>query len=67
MKDVYYSPDTTDQASLLDQVTNIKKTVHQKTFFSRSYWIGGVDLTLPISREMISGKLFSLRHSCDEG
>ncbi len=54
MKDVYYSPDEQAQASLLDQVTNIKedRTAEDLLFQVLLDW--GVDLTLPIVRERIS-------------
>lgn len=56
MQDVYYTPDQTDQASLLDGVDNIKagRTAEDLLFQVLTDW--GVDLTLPISSETILGK-----------
>lgn len=56
MKDVYYSPDTAEQANLLDQIGNIKpdRTAEDLLFQVLLDW--GVDLSLPIIRETISGK-----------
>ena len=56
MKDVYYSPDKVEQASLLDAVTHIKedRTAEDLLFQVLVDW--GIDLTLPIVKENISGK-----------
>jgi len=56
MADVFYAPDDTDQAGLLDLVDNIKpdRTPEDLLFQVLLDW--GVDLTLPISRETIMGK-----------
>lgn len=56
MQDVYYTPDETEQRSLLDAVDNIKpgRTAEDLLFQVLVDW--GVDLTLPISSEMIQGK-----------
>ena len=56
MQDVYYTPDQTDQQSLLDAVDNIKpeRTAEDLLFQVLVDW--GVDLTLPISIETIQGK-----------
>lgn len=56
MQDVYYTPDQTDQKSLLDAVDNIKpdRTSEDLLFQVLVDW--GVDLTLPISSETIQGK-----------
>ena len=53
MKDVYYTPDQTEQANLLDQITNIKedRTAEDLLFQVMLDW--GVDLSLPIVREKI--------------
>lgn len=56
MKDVYYSPDTADQQSLLDQVTNIKEDRTPEDLLFQVLLDWGVDLSLPIVRETISGK-----------
>jgi len=56
MQDVYYTPDQTDQQSLLDAVDNIKpdRTAEDLLFQVLVDW--GVDLTLPIRSETIQGK-----------
>jgi adenine-specific DNA-methyltransferase len=56
MADVYYTPDATTQADLLARVDNIKpdRTPEDLLFQVLLDW--GVDLTLPITREMIHGK-----------
>jgi len=56
MADVFYAPDDTDQAGLLDLVDNIKpdRTPEDLLFQVLLDW--GVDLTLPISRETIMDK-----------
>lgn len=56
MKDVYYSPDEQVQANLLDQITNVKddRTSEDLLFQVLLGW--GVDLALPITREMVKGK-----------
>ncbi|MBK7706573.1 MAG: hypothetical protein IPJ30_12550 [Acidobacteria bacterium] len=56
MKDVYYSPDNVEQASLLDAVTHIKedRTAEDLLFQVLVDW--GVDLSLPIAAETILGK-----------
>ena len=56
MKDVYYSPDTADQQSLLDQVTNIKEDRTPEDLLFQVLLDWGVDLTLPITKETIAGK-----------
>ena len=56
MKDVYYSPDTADQRSLLDQVTNIKEDRTPEDLLFQVLLDWGVDLTLPIAKETIAGK-----------
>lgn len=56
MKDVYYSPDSTDQLNLLDQVTNIKEDRSAEDLLFQVLLDWGVDLTLPISRETIADK-----------
>jgi adenine-specific DNA-methyltransferase len=56
MADVYYRPDETTQADLLDRVDNIKpdRTAEDLLFQVLLDW--GVDLTLPIRRETVQGK-----------
>ena len=56
MANVFYAPDDTDQAGLLDLVDNIKpdRTPEDLLFQVLLDW--GVDLTLPISRETMMGK-----------
>ena len=56
MADVYYTPDATTQADLLTRVDNIKpdRTPEDLLFQVLLDW--GVDLTLPITRETVSGK-----------
>jgi adenine-specific DNA-methyltransferase len=56
MKDVYYSPDTADQQSLLDQVTNIKEDRTPEDLLFQVLLDWGVDLALPISKETVSEK-----------
>jgi adenine-specific DNA-methyltransferase len=56
MADVYYTPDATTQADLLARVDNIKpdRTPEDLLFQVLLDW--GVDLTLPITREVLHGK-----------
>lgn len=56
MKDVYYSPDGVKQDDLFDQIDNIKedRTPNDLLFQVLLDW--GVDLSLPITEETISGK-----------
>ncbi len=56
MKDIYFTPDTVDRASLFDTVDHIKedRTPEDLLFGVLVDW--GVDLTLPIRRETIHGK-----------
>jgi adenine-specific DNA-methyltransferase len=56
MADVYYTPDATTQADLLTRVDNIKpdRTPEDLLFQVLLDW--GVDLTLPITREVLDGK-----------
>lgn len=56
MQDVYYRPDQIDQKDLLTAVDNIKpdRTPEDLLFQVLVDW--GVDLTLPIRREMIQGR-----------
>ena len=56
MKDVYYRPDELMQSDLLEMVDNVKegRTAEDLLFQVLVDW--GVDLTLPIRREMVQGK-----------
>jgi adenine-specific DNA-methyltransferase len=56
MKDVYYTPDAVQQDDLADQVDNIRegRTAEDLLFQVLLDW--GVDLTLPITQEIIAGK-----------
>jgi adenine-specific DNA-methyltransferase len=56
MQDVYYRPDEVEQAGLLDTVDNIRpdRTAEDLLFQVLVDW--GVDLTLPIRREIVQGK-----------
>jgi adenine-specific DNA-methyltransferase len=56
MKDVYYRPDELKQSDLLDMVDNVKegRTAEDLLFQVLVDW--GVDLSLPIRREMVQGK-----------
>ncbi len=56
MKDIYFTPDAVDRASLFDTVDHIKedRTPEDLLFGVLVDW--GVDLTLPIRRESIHGK-----------
>jgi adenine-specific DNA-methyltransferase len=56
MKDVYYTPDETTQAGLLDAVDNIKPDRSGEDLLFQVLLDWGVDLTLPIMRETIQGK-----------
>ncbi len=53
MKDVYYCPDEQAQASLLDQVTNVKEDRTSEDLLFQVLLDWGVDLSLPIVREKI--------------
>ena len=57
MKDVYYAPGELTQGSLLDAVEHIKpdRTAEDLLFQVMLDW--GVDLSLPIAREEIDGKI----------
>ncbi|MFY0681491.1 MAG: site-specific DNA-methyltransferase [Thalassovita sp.] len=56
LSDVFYTPDQTNQANLLDSIDNVKpdRTSEDLLFQVLIDW--GVDLTLPISFETIQGK-----------
>ena len=57
MEDVYYRPDEVKQADLLTAVDNVKpnRTAEDLLFQVLVDW--GVDLTLPIRRETVQGKI----------
>ena len=56
MADVFYSPDNTAQAGLLDLIDNIKPDRKPEDLLFQVLIDWGVDLTLPIRRETIHGK-----------
>ena len=56
MKDVYYTPDAVDQPSLLGDVDNTKEGRTGEDLLFQVLMDWGVDLTLPITAEPISGK-----------
>ncbi len=56
MADVYYTPDATTQADLLARVDNIKPNRSAEDLLFQVLLDWGVDLTLPITREVIAGK-----------
>jgi adenine-specific DNA-methyltransferase len=56
MADVYYTPDATTQADLLTRVDNIKPDRSPEDLLFQVLLDWGVDLTLPITREVIEGK-----------
>lgn len=55
-KDIYYQPDTTNRADLLDQVDNIREDRTPEDLLFQVMLDWGVDLGLPISSEVIAGK-----------
>ena len=56
MQDVYYKPDQTNQANLLDMVDNIKPDRSSEDLLFQILVDWGVDLTLPITSDLIQGK-----------
>lgn len=56
MKDVYYRPDELKQGDLLDMVDNVKEDRTPEDLLFQVLVDWGVDLTLPIRREMVQGK-----------
>jgi len=56
MADVFYAPDETTQAGLLDLVDNIKSDRTPEDLLFQVLLDWGVDLTLPIRRETFHGK-----------
>jgi adenine-specific DNA-methyltransferase len=56
MQEVYYRPDEVDQNDLLAAVDNIKPDRSAEDLLFQVLVDWGVDLTLPIKREMVQGK-----------
>lgn len=56
MKDVYYTPDAIDQSQLQGLVDNIKENRTSEDLLFQVLLDWGVDLTLPITKEIIMGK-----------
>ena len=56
MADVWYTPDETTQAGLLDSVDNIKPDRSGEDLLFQVLLDWGVDLTLPIERQVVQGK-----------
>ncbi len=56
MKEVYYAPEAMSQADLVDQADNIKADRTAEDLLFQVLLDRGVDLTLPIKREMMSTK-----------
>jgi adenine-specific DNA-methyltransferase len=56
MKDVYYTPEKTQQTLLLDAVNNIKLDRTHEDLLFQALLDWGIDLTLPISQKTMLGK-----------
>ena len=56
MKDVYYRPDELKQSDLLNMVNNVKEDRMAVDLLFQVLVDWGVDLTLPIQREIVQGK-----------
>jgi len=56
MSDVYYSPDEVKQGDLLAQINNIREGRTEEDLLFQVLLDWGVDLSLPITREVIAGK-----------
>ncbi|WP_105901893.1 site-specific DNA-methyltransferase [Vibrio gangliei] len=56
MADVYYQPDTMTQEDLFAQVDNVKEGRTEEDLLFQVMLDWGVDLTLPIRREIVDGK-----------
>ena len=56
MKDVYYTPDAVQQGDLVDQIDNIREGRTPEDLLFQVLLDWGVDLTLPITQEIIAGK-----------
>lgn len=56
MSDVYYAPDQVKQGDLLAQINNIREGRTEEDLLFQVLLDWGVDLSLPITREVIAGK-----------
>lgn len=56
MSDVFYSPDEVKQGDLLAQINNIREGRSEEDLLFQVLLDWGVDLSLPITREVIAGK-----------
>ncbi len=56
MRDIYYAPDTVQQADLLGQVDNIRPDRQPEDLLFQVLIDWGIDLGLPISEEQMDGK-----------
>jgi adenine-specific DNA-methyltransferase len=56
MKDFYYTPDSLQQAHLFDQIDNIREDRTPEDLLFQVLLDWGVDLTLPITQEIIADK-----------
>jgi len=56
MSDVYYSPDEVKQGDLPGQINNIREGRNEEDLLFQVLLDWGVDLSLPITREVIAGK-----------
>lgn len=56
MQDIYYRPDEVEQTSLLSAVDNVKAGRNAEDLLFQILVDWGVDLTLPIRREIVQGK-----------
>ena len=56
MKDVYYTPDAVQQHHLFDQIDNIREDRTPEDLLFQVLLDWGVDLTLPITQQIIVGK-----------
>jgi adenine-specific DNA-methyltransferase len=56
MSDVFYSPDEVKQGDLLAQINNIREGRNEEDLLFQVLLDWGVDLSLPITREVIAGK-----------
>lgn len=60
MKDVYYTPDDSEQGNLLAQIDNIKPDRTPEDLLFQVLVDLGLDLALPITQEIIAGKVVFL-------
>lgn len=56
MNDVFYSPDEVRQGDILTQINNIREGRNEEDLLFQVLLDWGVDLSLPITREVIAGK-----------